>query len=55
MDRTHALAHAVAPLAGTTLTIPHGWETLEIDTETGQPVEHKRPKRHPKRPTGSEE
>lgn len=55
MDRTLAVGNAVAALVGTTVQIPEGWEMVEIDTETGEPVEHKRPKRHPKRPGEPEE
>ena len=38
MDRTLAVGNAVAALAGTTVTLPEGWELIEIDTDTGQPV-----------------
>lgn len=41
MDRTLAVGNAVAALVGTTVQIPEGWEMVEIDTETGEPVEHK--------------
>jgi hypothetical protein len=35
MDRTLAVANAVAALAGTTVRIPEGWELVEVDAETG--------------------
>jgi hypothetical protein len=38
MDRTLAVANAIAELTGSTVTIPEGWEFVEIDTETGEPV-----------------
>ena len=38
MDRTLAVANAIAELAGSTVTIPEGWELVEIDTDTGNPV-----------------
>jgi hypothetical protein len=38
MDRTLAVGNAVAALTGSTVTIPEGWELVEIDTETGEPV-----------------
>jgi hypothetical protein len=38
MDRTLAVANAIAELTASTVTIPEGWELVEIDTETGQPV-----------------
>lgn len=44
MDRTLAVANAVAALVGTTVRLPEGWELVEIDTDTGEPVEKK--KRH---------
>jgi len=39
MDRTLAVGQAAAKLVGSKVTIPEGWEMVEIDTETGQPVE----------------
>lgn len=42
MDRTLAVGNAVAALVGSTVTIPEDWELVEIDTETGEPVEAKR-------------
>ena len=39
MDRTLAVGQAAAKLAGSHVTIPDGWEMVEIDTATGQPVE----------------
>ncbi len=38
MDRTLAVGQAVAKLVGSKVTIPEGWEFVEIDTETGEPV-----------------
>jgi len=38
MDRTLAVGQAVASLVGTTITLPEGWELVEIDTDTGEPV-----------------
>lgn len=38
MDRTLAVGQAVAKLVGSTVTIPEGWELVEIDTETGDQV-----------------
>lgn len=55
MDRTLAVGHAVAALVGSTVTIPEGWEMVEIDTDTGEPIEHKRPKRRPKRPADTDD
>jgi hypothetical protein len=34
MDRTLAVANAVAAIAGTTVQIPAGWELVEVDTAT---------------------
>jgi len=36
MDRTLAVGQAVAKLVGSKVTIPEGWELVEIDTETGE-------------------
>lgn len=36
MDRTLAVGQAVAKLVGSTVTIPEGWEMVEIDTDTGE-------------------
>lgn len=38
MDRTLAVGQAVARLVGSTVTIPEGWEMVEIDTLTGEAV-----------------
>lgn len=38
MDRTLAAGNAVAALTGSTVQIPEGWELIEIDTGTGEPV-----------------
>jgi hypothetical protein len=42
MDRTLAVGQAVAKLVGSKVTIPEGWELVEIDTETGDPLPPKR-------------
>ena len=39
MDRTLAVGQAAAKLVGSRVTIPEGWEMIEIDTQTGEPVE----------------
>jgi hypothetical protein len=38
MDRTLALANAVAALTGTTVQIPDGWQLVTIDDETGEEI-----------------
>ena len=38
MDRTMAVAQAVAAVTGARLQLPPGWELIEIDTDTGAPV-----------------
>jgi len=38
MDRVLAVGNAIAILAGSTVKLPEGWELVEIDTETGEPV-----------------
>jgi len=38
MDRTLAVGQAVANLVGKTITLPEGWELVEIDPDTGEPV-----------------
>ena len=38
MDRTLAVGQAVAKLVGSKVTIPEGWEMVEIDTATGEQV-----------------
>ena len=38
MDRTLAVGNAIAALVGSTVTLPEGWELVEIDTETGEEV-----------------
>lgn len=43
MDRALAVGNAVAELTGSTVTIPEGWELVEIDTETGEPVTARAP------------
>jgi hypothetical protein len=44
MDRTLAVGNAVAALTGSTVQIPPGWELVEIDTDTGAPVDAKAPR-----------
>ena len=39
MDRTLAVGQAVARLVGSTVVIPEGWEMVEIETSTGEPVQ----------------
>lgn len=41
MDRVLAVANAIAALTGSIVTIPEGWELVEIDTQTGEPVRSK--------------
>ncbi len=41
MDRTLAVGQAIAAIAGTTVRLPEGWELIEIDVTTGQPVPEK--------------
>ena len=36
MDRTLAVGQAVAKLVGSNVTIPAGWQLVEIDTKTGE-------------------
>ena len=43
MDRTLAVGQAVAKLVGSTVTIPEGWEMVEIDTDTGEQVANSAP------------
>lgn len=38
MDRTLAVAHAVSALTGAEVRIPEGWELLEVDAETLEPI-----------------
>ncbi|MCC6381601.1 MAG: hypothetical protein IT304_03785 [Dehalococcoidia bacterium] len=38
MDRTLAVGHAVAALTGAEVRLPAGWELVEVDTETMEPV-----------------
>lgn len=50
MDRTLAVGQAIAAMTGARLDLPEGWELVEIDLETGQPVtkpagERPRPRR----------
>ncbi len=43
MDRTLAVGQAVAKLVGSKVTIPEGWELVEIDIDTGAKVERPAP------------
>ncbi len=38
MDRTLAVGHAVGAITGAEVRIPEGWELVEVDTETLNPV-----------------
>jgi ABC-type transport system involved in cytochrome bd biosynthesis fused ATPase/permease subunit len=38
MDRTLAVANAVAAITGTRVVLPEGWELVEVDIATGMPV-----------------
>ena len=38
MDRTLAVANAIAALTGAKVVLPDGWELVEIDTDTGAPT-----------------
>ncbi|HQW51744.1 MAG TPA: CoA-binding protein [Tepidiformaceae bacterium] len=38
MDRTLAVGQAVSQLTGAPVRLPEGWELVEIDSDTGQPV-----------------
>jgi hypothetical protein len=49
MDRTLAVGQAVAALTGVEVRLPEGWAMVEIDTETGEPVERKPRKRRGRR------
>lgn len=44
MDRTMAVANAIATLSGAEVRLPEGWEIVEIDTETGEVVDPARSK-----------
>lgn len=39
MDRTLAVGQAIAAMTGARIDLPAGWELVEIDTDTGQPIE----------------
>lgn len=41
VDRSLAVANAIAAIADTTVQLPEGWELVEIETETGKIVEKK--------------
>lgn len=45
MDRTLALANAVATLTGASVRLPEGWELVTIDEATGKEVKPKRRRR----------
>lgn len=52
MDRTLAVGQAVAKLIGSKVTLPEGWELIEIDTATGEaipPPARKKAKLHGRR------
>ncbi len=38
MDRTLAVGQAIAAMTGARLDLPEGWELVEIDIDTGEPV-----------------
>jgi len=38
MDRTMAVGQAIAQLTGRDIRLPEGWELIEIDTKTLEPV-----------------
>jgi hypothetical protein len=38
MDRTLAVGNAIAQLTGTEVRLPEGWQLVEIDTQTLEPV-----------------
>ncbi|WP_322796316.1 hypothetical protein [Tepidiforma sp.] len=42
MDRTLAVAQAIAGMTGARIELPEGWELVEIDIETGEPVRKER-------------
>ncbi|MGE5594946.1 MAG: hypothetical protein ACM3S1_02790 [Hyphomicrobiales bacterium] len=43
MDRTLAVGNAIAALTGSRVELPEGWELVEIDTETGEPIQRLQP------------
>lgn len=45
MDRTLAVGHAVAALTGAEVRIPEGWELVEVDAETLDPLHTAEPPR----------
>jgi hypothetical protein len=49
MDRTLAVAHAVAALTDAGVRIPEGWELVEVDAETLEPVAPAAPAGKPRR------
>lgn len=49
MDRALAVGQALAALIGTEVRIPDGWELVEIDTATGEPVTRRHPGSRPRR------
>ena len=50
MDRTLAVGQAVAAMTGARLDLPEGWELVEIDLETGEPVTKPEPAGNRPRP-----
>jgi hypothetical protein len=52
MDRTLAVGHAIAALANVDVRLPEGWELVEIDTETGEPLSPANGRRQPDRKGG---
>lgn len=38
MDRSLAVANAIAAIAGCEVRLPQGWELIEVDLETGEPT-----------------
>jgi len=50
MDRTLAVGQAVAAMTGARLDLPEGWELVEIDLETGEPVTRPEPAGNRPRP-----
>lgn len=49
MDRTLAVAQALSALTAAEIQLPEGWELVEIDTETLEPVTPKRTAEKPRR------
>lgn len=49
MDRTLAVGQALAALIGTEVRIPEGWELVEVDAETGEPISRSKRRRTQRR------